>query len=782
MKLNGAGIINMYCLFKGQNTDKEHESELHINKEHTIIIPYYQRPYRWTESYIQDLFDDYNANFQKEKKHSEYFVGATVAVERKEDTQESFELIDGQQRTTTMYLINYIRYMIELKRIESILKEATNIGNAPEYIDYLSDIYVNMIGKDQENVFSKLKSDISTTISKTFTQEMTLDEAKHKIIKIYKEKLGLVSTLNTSVELSEEEQKKNYYKESKKKLEAFFKNESLCLAYSRGCYNDYLKEALCSIVIMKENTSEVSIKVIDEKNKYIENYLNAIKIIFELAKKYCSSKKNTTELDSWDFEKKMADYLKEMIDHLRFCLILTDDPDDAYTLFETLNSRALEVDDLELLKNHFYREYCTKSQDNNDTKNKVIDELDHIWVKKIFSTTQKRNRLIAYLGTIYITQSLKNDKKNNIECKNEIKYAYTSQLKEYSSEQIKRDINIFYAMSILINAFDATFQNTGKAAINVANNNSVSITYKTFLLILAMGREAVLAALTNIILAKYLSDHKQNLDIDDFKQYVEKLKNDKMNKNEKFVEIHNIAFMFWQHNILAKDYELPRKALAIPCIEHNGLHTNYHNVTNFLTKDNEEEFQNNFKNWINEWSYLGDDKSKMRVKILFLYLFGYTRICKNGKEDPAYENDEFILKKSANTYGLDEEKINLDHLEAAKIVDIAPEDYFLADDEDKRTEIVNSLGNMMILDFKENNKKNNFPLRNAFEKFYSGQKDHWMYKDIADMMHDEKYFDIVKKIPKQEFFERRKKILVACFKALLNSKLDEDEIDVSLKR
>ena len=34
---------------------------------------------------------------------------------------------------------------------------------------------------------------------------MTLDEAKHKIIKIYKEKLGLVSTLNT-VELSEEEQ------------------------------------------------------------------------------------------------------------------------------------------------------------------------------------------------------------------------------------------------------------------------------------------------------------------------------------------------------------------------------------------------------------------------------------------------------------------------------------------------------------------------------------------------------------------------------------------------
>lgn len=35
-------------------------------------------------------------------------------------------------------------------------------------------------------------------------------------------------------------------------------------------------------------------------------------------------------------------------------------------------------------------------------------------------------------------------------------------------------------MSILIKVFDAPFQNTGKTAINAANNNSVSITYKTF--------------------------------------------------------------------------------------------------------------------------------------------------------------------------------------------------------------------------------------------------------------------------------------------------------------
>lgn len=101
-------------------------------------------------------------------------------------------------------------------------------------------------------------------------------------------------------------------------------------------------------------------------------------------------------------------------------------------------------------------------------------------------------------------------------------------------------------------------------------------------------------------------------------------------------------------------------------------------------------------------------------------------------------------------------------------------------DPDKRSEVVNSLGNMMILDSKENNKKNNDPLKDSFKKYYDRQKDHWMYKDIEQMMINESYFDIEKKLPKKEFFERRKKILVGCFKALLDCDLNQDEMMVQL--
>ena len=47
-------------------------------------------------------------------------------------------------------------------------------------------------------------------------------------------------------------------------------------------------------------------------------------------------------------------------------------------------------------------------------------------------------------------------------------------------------------------------------------------------------------------------------------------------------------------------------------------------------------------------------------------------------------------------------------------------------------------------------------------------------------MSNESYFDLEKKIPKKEFFERRKKILVGCFKALLDCDLNQDEMTVQL--
>lgn len=65
------------------------------------IIPDYQREYVWTDKEIQQLLDDINDDINDTSM--EYFIG-TILVSPTED-KKHFEVIDGQQRLTTFFLI-----------------------------------------------------------------------------------------------------------------------------------------------------------------------------------------------------------------------------------------------------------------------------------------------------------------------------------------------------------------------------------------------------------------------------------------------------------------------------------------------------------------------------------------------------------------------------------------------------------------------------------------------------------------------------------------------------
>lgn len=62
----------------------------------SFYIPSYQRGYRWSETEVVRLLDDI---YQNGKKN---YCLQPVVVRKKED---QYELIDGQQRLTTLYLI-----------------------------------------------------------------------------------------------------------------------------------------------------------------------------------------------------------------------------------------------------------------------------------------------------------------------------------------------------------------------------------------------------------------------------------------------------------------------------------------------------------------------------------------------------------------------------------------------------------------------------------------------------------------------------------------------------
>ena len=66
-------------------------------------IPSYQRPYAWTEDEAGELFDDLYDFFVTESEEEQYFLGSIVLV--KEDDKPHADVIDGQQRLTTLSIL-----------------------------------------------------------------------------------------------------------------------------------------------------------------------------------------------------------------------------------------------------------------------------------------------------------------------------------------------------------------------------------------------------------------------------------------------------------------------------------------------------------------------------------------------------------------------------------------------------------------------------------------------------------------------------------------------------
>lgn len=66
-------------------------------------IPSFQRPYAWTEEEAGDLFDDLYDFYINEAEDEQYFLGSIVLV--KEDDKPPAEVIDGQQRLTTLTIL-----------------------------------------------------------------------------------------------------------------------------------------------------------------------------------------------------------------------------------------------------------------------------------------------------------------------------------------------------------------------------------------------------------------------------------------------------------------------------------------------------------------------------------------------------------------------------------------------------------------------------------------------------------------------------------------------------
>lgn len=117
--------------------------------EGKFFVPDYQRGYRWGPDEVRRLLDDI-----KDAGGRDYFL-QPVVVKRLEDDQ--WELVDGQQRLTTLYLaLHYIKRHMPTAEVRYTLTYETRPGSAA-YLDSPTEA-ASLGNIDYFHIYSALKS------------------------------------------------------------------------------------------------------------------------------------------------------------------------------------------------------------------------------------------------------------------------------------------------------------------------------------------------------------------------------------------------------------------------------------------------------------------------------------------------------------------------------------------------------------------------------------------------------------------------------------------------
>jgi uncharacterized protein with ParB-like and HNH nuclease domain len=110
-------------------------------KQVSFVIPSYQRPYVWKTEDVLKLLDDIKNAFIAKEQH--YFIGSSLSAVHNENNRFVYELIDGQQRITTLMLISIAFKGIKLN---SPLAKVAVLDKQPRLSFAIRDSVRNLLG------------------------------------------------------------------------------------------------------------------------------------------------------------------------------------------------------------------------------------------------------------------------------------------------------------------------------------------------------------------------------------------------------------------------------------------------------------------------------------------------------------------------------------------------------------------------------------------------------------------------------------------------------------
>ena len=110
------------------------DDETLFDKEVHYVIPRYQRAYAWEDKEIVQLIDDINDST------GDYYIGSLVVAKVK-GREERYEVVDGQQRLTTLYLL--LHYLVSCGGLEGEVGKTLSFDCRPNSnytLEHLQDL------------------------------------------------------------------------------------------------------------------------------------------------------------------------------------------------------------------------------------------------------------------------------------------------------------------------------------------------------------------------------------------------------------------------------------------------------------------------------------------------------------------------------------------------------------------------------------------------------------------------------------------------------------------
>ena len=342
------------------------------SSKNIFIIPPYQRAYTWSRDEWSDLYDDLIDSVDEDREH---FIGTFMFI-RSTSEQTIHQVVDGQQRLTTLSLLFLALSRIGLEKLSAwYWTERDNIENNPNTgnEDDIADLVAYRDGL--------IKDLCASTLNNVFISGFIDERCK------------VTDRLNLKLSLSR--CSKNYEE------------------------YEILAKDICKYVLSLRTAREVgefSTKCDKRRMIWKAYYYFHTKISEEIKTKELSPKEGyeyvlglSRKLSSW-----------------QTILITTENESQAYTLFDSLNNRGVPLSPIDIVKNTLFSKMAEYSI-NIDEKNKDWEDL----LERINSEKLLRRFFVDYYN-IYLRKDTKNPE---LLTENNIIDVYTTLIKkEYKTQ------------------------------------------------------------------------------------------------------------------------------------------------------------------------------------------------------------------------------------------------------------------------------------------------------------------------------------------------------------